>query len=106
METVISGMPCGVGEPWFDSVESHLSHMMFSIPAVKGIEFGAGFNVRCMRGSLNNDPMKDGKMLSNHAGGILGGHSTGEEIIFRLPIKPTPSISLKQESCDIMTLNW
>lgn len=101
VECRIRNVMAGVGNEVFDKLDAELAKAMLSIGGVKGIEFGAGFNVRCMRGSLNNDPMKDGKMLSNHAGGILGGHSTGEEIIFRLPIKPTPSISLKQESCDI-----
>ena len=95
----------GVGSEVFDKLDAELAKAMLSIGGVKGIEFGAGFNVRCMRGSLNNDPMRDGKMLSNHAGGILGGHSTGDDIIFRLAVKPTPSISLKQESCNINNEN-
>jgi chorismate synthase len=105
VECRIRNVMPGVGSEVFDKLDAELAKAMLSIGGVKGIEFGAGFNVRCMRGSLNNDPMKDGKMLSNHAGGILGGHSNGEEIVFRLAVKPTPSISLKQESCNINNEN-
>ncbi|MBQ9788558.1 MAG: chorismate synthase [Lentisphaeria bacterium] len=105
VECRIRNLMAGVGNEVFDKLDAELAKAMLSIGGVKGIEFGDGFNVRCMRGSLNNDPMRDGKMLSNHAGGILGGHSTGAEVIFRLPIKPTPSISLKQETCDVENNN-
>lgn len=104
LETAIVGMPAGIGEPWFDSVEGMLSHMIFSIPAVKGIEFGAGFNMSDMLGSAANDPftVADGKIgtLSNNNGGINGGITNGMPIIFRTAIKPTPTISKPQQTVD------
>ena len=104
LETAILGMPQGVGEPWFDSVESQLAHMMFSIPAVKGIEFGAGFALADMRGSAANDPMRmeNGRVVttSNHNGGINGGITNGMPIVFRTAIKPTPTIFKPQETID------
>ena len=107
LETVILGMPAGVGEPVFDSVESRLSHMLFSVPAVKGVEFGDGFALSGMRGSEANDPMtvKDGKVVttSNHAGGILGGITNGAPILFRAAIKPTPSIFKEQSTVSLTT---
>ena len=105
VECRIRNVAAGVGNEVFDKLDAELAKAMISIGGVKAIEFGDGFGVACMRGSLNNDPMRDGKMISNHAGGILGGHSTGEEIIFRLAVKPTPSISLKQQTCDINNNN-
>lgn len=101
VECRIRNVFAGVGGEVFDKLDAELAKAMLSIGGVKGIEFGDGFNVRFMRGSLNNDPMRDNKFVTNHAGGILGGHSTGDEIIFRLPIKPTPSISLAQETMNI-----
>ncbi len=105
LETVIWGMPTGVGEPWFDSLESMLSHIMFSIPAVKGIEFGDGFLFAEKQGSQANDSfkMENGKIVTatNHNGGINGGISNGMPIIFRTVIKPTPSIFKSQETVDI-----
>lgn len=102
IETYIINMPIGVGEPFFDSIESCLSHAIFSIPAVKGIEFGEGFNFSNMMGSSANDQMRviDDKVnfLSNHNGGINGGISNGEIIDFKTVIKPTPSIYKKQAS--------
>ncbi len=102
IETYIINMPVGVGEPFFDSIESCLSHAIFSIPAVKGISFGEGFNFANMLGSNANDQMQviDDKVtfLSNHNGGINGGISNGEIIDFETVIKPTPSIYKKQES--------
>ena len=104
LETAIVGMPEGVGEPWFDSVESQLAHMMFSIPAVKGIEFGAGFAIADMRGSAANDPMRmeSGRVVttSNHSGGINGGITNGMPVVFRTAIKPTPTIFKPQETID------
>ena len=104
LETAIVGMPAGVGEPWFDSLESMLSHMMFSIPAVKGIEFGAGFAIADMKGSAANDPMKleDGKIVTatNNNGGINGGITNGMPVIFRTAIKPTPTIFKSQNTVD------
>ncbi len=108
LETAVIGMPEGVGEPWFDSVESMISHMMFSIPAVKGIEFGAGFSVCNMRGSEANDPLriKDGRVVctTNNNGGINGGITNGMPIIFRTAIKPTPTIFQSQPTVDLSTM--
>ena len=108
LETAIIGMPAGVGEPWFDTVESMLSHMMFSIPAVKGIEFGAGFAMVDMRGSAANDPlrMEYGKIVAvtNHNGGINGGITNGMPILFRTAIKPTPTIFKPQNTVDLKTM--
>lgn len=108
LETAVIGMPAGVGEPWFDTVESMLSHMMFSIPAVKGIEFGAGFAIADLRGSRANDPMRmDGGRVvttSNNNGGINGGITNGMPILFRTAIKPTPTIFKAQETIDFRTM--
>ncbi len=108
LETAIIGMPEGVGEPWFDTVESMLSHMMFSIPAVKGMEFGAGFAIADMRGSGANDAMRmeNGKVVTatNHNGGIIGGITNGMPIIFRTAIKPTPTIFKPQNTVDFKTM--
>ena len=107
IETVISGVPAGVGEPWFDTVEGALAHAMFSIPAVKGIEFGGGFELATAKGSEANDQMRfeNGKvhMMTNRNGGILGGVTSGSDIVFRLAIKPTPSISKAQKTVDLNT---
>ena len=98
-------VPSGLGEPFFDSVESVISHMIFSIPAVKGIEFGAGFGAARMRGSEHNDLIIDtgGKTETNHAGGINGGITNGNPIIFRIVVKPTSSISLPQRTINLKT---
>ncbi len=105
LETVVLGMPTGVGEPWFDSVESMLSHALFSIPAVKGVEFGSGFEIAEMTGSKANDPfrVKEGKIITetNNSGGINGGITNGMPVIFRCAIKPTPTISMEQNTVDI-----
>ncbi len=105
IECRTKGLPVGLGEPFFDSMESVLAHMMFSIPAVKGIEFGSGFGAARMHGSEHNDNIlsMDGKTETNHAGGINGGISNGNELIFRLAIKPTSSISKEQETLNIKT---
>lgn len=104
-ETFVLNVPAGYGEPFFDSVESKLSHMLFSIPAVKGIEFGAGFNITDLKGSQANDSyyIKDGAITTrtNNNGGILGGITNGMPIIFRTAIKPTPSISRTQKTVNI-----
>ncbi len=109
LETAIIGMPEGVGEPWFDSLESVISHMMFSIPAVKGIEFGEGFAISDMKGSEANDPMKieNGKIVTetNHNGGLNGGITNGMPIIFRTAIKPTPTIFKPQNTVDFHTMS-
>ena len=102
LESVVLGMPAGVGEPFFDSVESILSHMLFSIPAVKGVSFGAGFDFAKMKGSEANDPFRNqnGKVVTstNRNGGILGGITSGMPLLFRTAIKPTPSIFKEQET--------
>ena len=108
LETAVMGMPVGVGEPWFDTVESLLSHMMFSIPAVKGVEFGAGFAIADMLGSQANDPMRmdNNKVVTttNNNGGINGGITNGMPIIFRTAIKPTPTIFKPQNTIDFKTM--
>lgn len=108
LETAIVGMPVGVGEPWFDTVESMLSHMLFSIPGVKGVEFGAGFALADMRGSKANDPLQieNGTVIStsNNNGGINGGITNGMPILFRTAIKPTPTIFKPQDTIDFRTM--
>jgi chorismate synthase len=102
LETVVTGLPAGVGEPWFDTLESVLARGIFAIPAVKGVEFGAGFALADMRGSEANDPYRvvDGiiQTETNRNGGILGGISNGMPILFRTAIKPTPSIYKPQST--------
>ena len=106
IETVITGIPAGVGEPMFDSMESMLSHAIFSVPAVKGIEFGAGFELSQMKGSQANDSfyIKDGKTetVTNNSGGINGGITNGMPIIFKTAIRPTPSIAKTQKTVDFI----
>ena len=105
LETAIIGMPAGVGEPWFDSVESRLSHIVFSVPGVKAIEFGDGFAMTNMRGSEANDAflLDGGKVITktNHNGGINGGITNGMPIIMRSAIKPTPSVFKEQETVNL-----
>jgi len=103
VECRVNGIPVGLGEPYFDSVESQLAHILFAIPAVKGVEFGAGFKAARMFGSEHNDAIEDmtGKTRTNYAGGIVGGITNGNELIFRLSIKPTSSTPKQQNS-----LNW
>ena len=105
LETLVLGMPAGVGEPWFDSMESELAHALFSVPAVKGVEFGSGFAMADMRGSEANDPLilQDGKVktATNHNGGINGGITNGMPLIFRCAVKPTPSIRKEQRTVDM-----
>ena len=98
-------LPVGLGEPFFDSVESVLSHIMLSIPAIKGIEFGSGFAAAKMKGSEHNDRLvsTDGKTASNNAGGINGGITNGNDVVFRVPVKPTSSIHLKQQTINIVS---
>ena len=108
LETAVVGMPSGVGEPWFDTVESVLSHALFSIPAVKGVEFGDGFALTRMRGSVANDPLvTDGDCIytkTNRNGGINGGITNGMPILVRCAVKPTPSIFSEQDSVDLATM--
>ncbi len=103
IECSVNGLPVGLGEPYFNSVESVLSHYLFSIPAVKGLEFGAGFKAARMFGSEHNDSIVDatGKTATNHAGGVVGGITNGNDLIFRIAIKPTSSTPKTQTS-----LNW
>ena len=103
----VRGLPVGVGDPMFGGLENRIAQAVFGIPAVKGIEFGDGFAASERKGSENNDPyrMVDGKVkpVTNHAGGILGGLSTGEPITFRVAIKPTSSIAIEQDSVNLQT---
>jgi len=103
IECRASGLPVGLGEPFFDSAESLLAHIVFAIPAVRGIEFGTGFPAAKMFGSEHNDPIADpnGRTKTNHAGGIVGGLTNGNELVFRIAIKPTSSTPKEQQ-----TLNW
>lgn len=103
VECRVSGVPVGLGEPYFDSLESLLAHILFAIPAVRGVEFGTGFAAAAMFGSEHNDAIEDvkGRTRSNHAGGVVGGITNGNELVFRLAVKPTSSTPKEQES-----LNW
>jgi len=102
LETAVAGLPAGLGEPFFDSVEGLLAHALFAIPGIKGIEFGAGFGLARMRGSAANDPFRlaDGRVVTttNHAGGINGGLTNGMPIVFRCAVRPTPTIGKTQET--------
>jgi chorismate synthase len=100
VECTVKGLPIGLGEPFFDSVESVISHAVFSIPAIKGIEFGAGFGAAKMFGSDHNDAIinQAGKTKTNHAGGVVGGISNGNDLVFRVVVKPTSSTPKEQES--------
>jgi chorismate synthase len=103
VECRVTGLPSGLGEPFFDSVESLLSHAAFAIPAVRGVEFGTGFAAAKMFGSAHNDALEDrtGRTKTNHAGGVVGGITNGNDLIFRIAIKPTSSTPKEQQ-----TLNW
>lgn len=105
LETVVTGLPAGVGEPWFDTVEGVLSHALFSIPAIKGVEFGSGFALADMTGSAANDAFRavDGQTVTvtNHNGGINGGITNGMPIVIRCAVKPTPTIGLCQDTVDL-----
>ena len=103
VECRISNVPVGLGEPFFDSVESLISHIVFSVPAVKGIEFGEGFAGSRMRGSEHNDEILNlaGRTKTNNAGGINGGITNGNEVVFRVAVKPTSSIGIPQSTIDI-----
>jgi chorismate synthase len=103
VECRVDGLPAGLGEPYFNSLESMLSQILFSIPAVRGIEFGTGFAAARMFGSQHNDAIlnKEGQTKTNHAGGVVGGISNGNQLVFRLAFKPTSSTPKEQQS-----LNW
>lgn len=105
IECRITHVPVGLGEPFFDSLEAVMSHMVFSIPAIKGIEFGSGFQAARMKGSEHNDNIIDieGTTETNHAGGINGGISNGNEIVFRVAVKPTSSTHQAQETMNMKT---
>jgi len=103
IECRVNGLPAGLGEPFFDSAESLISHIVFAIPAIRGIEFGTGFTAAKMFGSEHNDAIEntEGKTKTNHAGGIVGGITNGNELVYRVAVKPTSSTPKEQNS-----LNW
>lgn len=105
VECKVSGLPPGLGEPFFDAAESLISHAVFAIPAVRGIEFGTGFAAAKMFGSQHNDAIENntGKTFTNHAGGIVGGITNGNELIFRIAIKPTSSTPMDQQTLNLKT---
>ena len=105
VECAVTGLPIGLGEHMFDGVEGRIAALMFSVPAVKGVDFGAGFDAAALRGSENNDPFyTDGKNVyttTNHCGGILGGMTNGMPLVFRAAFKPTPSIAKEQNTVSL-----
>jgi len=103
VECRANDLPIGLGEPFFDSVESLISHIVFAVPAIKGIEFGAGFSAAAMTGSQHNDKFIDaqGKTSTNNAGGISGGITNGNELVFRVAVKPTSSIGVQQQTVNM-----
>ncbi len=105
IECAVLGLPPGLGDPMLDGMENRIARLVFAIPAVKGVEFGAGFQCAALRGSENNDPfcLVDGQVRTktNHAGGILGGITNGMPLVFRAAVKPTPSISQAQDSVSL-----
>ena len=107
IECKVNGLPIGLGEPFFDSAESLISHAVFAIPAVRGIEFGTGFAAAKMFGSRHNDSVEDrsGKTFTNHAGGIVGGLTNSNELVFRIAIKPTSSTPKEQQTLNTETGN-
>ena len=108
VECAVLGLPAGLGDPIFGGMENRIAALTFGIPAVKGVEFGAGFAAAGMRGSEHNDPfvLADGQVAAatNHAGGILGGITTGMPLRFRAAVKPTPSIAMAQRTLDLGTM--
>ncbi|MEO8584390.1 MAG: chorismate synthase [Flavitalea sp.] len=107
VECRVSGLPAGLGEPFFDSAESALSHAVFAIPAVRGVEFGTGFAAAKMFGIEHNDSIENaaGKTVTNHAGGVVGGITNGNELVFRIAIKPTSSTPKEQQTLNLETGN-
>jgi len=107
VECKLEGLPAGLGEPFFESAESTVSRLAFSIPAIKGIEFGSGFAAARMKGSEHNDAIisPDGTTSTNHAGGINGGITNGNAVIFRVAVKPTSSIGLPQQTINLESGN-
>ena len=108
IECIAFNLPVGVGEPIFDSLDANIAKMLFDIPAIKGVEFGLGFEVSKLRGSENNDSytIEEGEIetVTNNAGGVLGGLSSGMPLIIKVAVKPTPSISKKQKTVDLSTM--
>ena len=108
IECAIVGLPAGLGDPMFGGMEGRIAQILYGIPAVKGVEFGDGFAAAHKKGSQHNDAfaIENGKVITqtNHAGGILGGITTGMPIIFRAAIKPTPSISMPQKSISLSSM--
>jgi chorismate synthase len=108
VECVAHSLPPGVGDPIFDSVDADIAKMLFDVPGVKGVEFGAGFEAARLKGSENNDPyrIRDGRVVTetNNAGGVLGGLTNGMPIVVRVAFKPTPSISKTQQTVELTTL--
>lgn len=106
LETAVTGLPAGIGEPWFDSLEGVLSHAVFSIPGIKGVQFGGGFDLADVRGSEYNDAlrMQSGRVVSltNNNGGVNGGISNGMPLLFSCAVKPTPSVHIAQETVDFV----
>jgi chorismate synthase len=102
VEVLVKGCPPGLGEPVFDKLEADLAKALMSIGAVKGVEIGAGFEAAELLGSANNDPLTPAGFASNHAGGVLGGISTGQDIFLRIAVKPIPSIEIEQRTMDRM----
>ena len=108
IESIVLGMPCGIGEPWFDTVEGCISKLLFSIPGIKGVEFGSGFALCSMKGSEANDRLTvdNGVIITktNHGGGVDGGITNGMPILFRSVVKPTASISKEQTTVDLTSM--
>lgn len=105
IECIVKNVPAGLGEPFFNPVESVISHLVFAVPAIKGIEFGSGFASASMKGSVHNDPFTDdkGKTATNNAAGINGGITNGNDIIFRVAVKPTSSTGVDQTTFNFLT---
>ena len=105
IEVRINSLPAGLGEPFFNSLESVISHLVFSVPAVRGIEFGTGFAAAAMQGSEHNDAIvsADGTTATNNSGGINGGITNGNTVLFRVAVKPTPSIRVAQQTINLST---
>ena len=108
VECAVTGLPAGVGAPMFGGLENLIARAVFAIPAIKGVEFGAGFAAARLRGSEHNDAFRvqDGRIVTetNRCGGILGGISTGMPVVFRAAFKPTPSIAREQQSVNLQTM--
>lgn len=107
VECTVDGLPIGWGEPFFDSIESSIAHAVFAIPAIKGIEFGAGFAAAKMKGLEHNDAIIDanGKTATNNAGGVVGGITNGNQLVFRIAVKPTSSTPKEQQTLNVASGN-